>query len=963
LNTQRLLSTEITNSIRTTEANITARLSAQDAQLNKGAQQHELQIAILREEEFNVCKRRLLKALAFPEINERRNMIEGRVNDFGDTYKWIFDEAQDDNLSEVASSEVSQDEIEPTTQKSLPAHSFVDWLRGGKDLFWISGKPGSGKSTLMDYIYHKIQPGATGSSMLEDWAGSHCVAILTFWFFRPASTPLLRTLHGLWRSLCFQILDSDPKLIMTIREDKDGTAPSDLRSCLLPGGSNAESWTDKQLISWFWYMIEHSDMRYCVLIDGLDEIESNRELLLEMVMSMSVKSNKLKLCCASRPENPFRTSLKHCPNLQLQDFNRGDIEEDCRTRLEGTRAEKFADQIAERAEGVFLWAHLISRDLARAAKEGENEEDLGMRFRDCPDEMTNLFRYMLQRQDRLYAKNPKPYLQLVDVATTLDLSATLLELLVATLPQARSPKWSEFCGKFDNGFMSYLEEQLDGLGPRIESTCAGLVECLSQNDDDIEDNPLRSDPSHPKLDAASLTIVTLIHRSVHDFLREDEGGAAYCQRFKLTTDDAVKLLVAAAMSPLFLSNEKLIHDQNFLAAPFFCAKGLSTEGFDTKMIAVLDAFVRQLVLRSLPAEEKKKGSYPGLRIVSPDLSPHENVSIGLSSIHQLDVYVQTKILEAEPTRRHALAAHALCSYLQYSEYFTRPRVEMIKGLYPYLDALQVCKIDYVVRYVNSRNFLSTRSLIEHVIAAQLDFQWGHFNSTPDYSQLPPEFFNPCTRSEPEFGCVEGWILFNTNSYILPEMLPWPDHDCAFMKKALKDVPVMVWQALPQDMLQKNFYPVKIVQWSPSGTKRFLRISEAVQQQFRGSHSRRSWANLWQDFGAALLEGLESLSDDVDEEEFEEIKTANRHYFDVYENDQLIFARLYSPLNRLQDLYFGTRPRRPAEDSDGDEDDDSSLPSIEGEMPSPTATLPETNLPLALRRKADENIGHGAEKAW
>jgi hypothetical protein len=127
-----------------------------------------------------------------------------------------------------------------------------DTLESGTGLFWISGKPSSGKSTLMDYIYHSIQPKKSGSSILRAWAGSQSVITLTFWFFRPASTPLLRTLHGFWRSLCFQILKSDPNLATNIREDKDDTVPSALRSCLLPQGSNAESWTNNELRLWFW---------------------------------------------------------------------------------------------------------------------------------------------------------------------------------------------------------------------------------------------------------------------------------------------------------------------------------------------------------------------------------------------------------------------------------------------------------------------------------------------------------------------------------------------------------------------------------------------------------------------------------------------------------------------------------------------------------------------------------------
>ena len=81
LETQQLLSKKVTDSVKSSEAELTARLSVQD---DESARQH-------REKEYNDCKRRLLKALAFPEINERRNMIEGRLDDFGTTYKWILD--------------------------------------------------------------------------------------------------------------------------------------------------------------------------------------------------------------------------------------------------------------------------------------------------------------------------------------------------------------------------------------------------------------------------------------------------------------------------------------------------------------------------------------------------------------------------------------------------------------------------------------------------------------------------------------------------------------------------------------------------------------------------------------------------------------------------------------------------------------------------------------------------------
>ena len=851
LETQQLLSKKVTDSIKSSEAELTARLSVQD---DESARQH-------REKEYSDCKRRLLKALAFPEINERRNMIEGRVDDFGDTYKWILDNTRTENAW-------------PEVTESPPKQAFIDWLKTGTELFWISGKPGSGKSTLMDYIYHNIQPEKAGSDLLRAWAGSHHVVILTFWFFRPASTPLLRTLYGFWRSLCFQILDSDPNLANVIRDDKDAMAPSSLRSCLLPDGSSAESWTDNELKEWFWYMIEHSNRRYCLLIDGLDEVEHSRELLLNTLLSISARSDKFKVCCACRPENPFQSKFKQHPSLRLQYLNRDDIEEDCKRRLKGTHAEKFADQIANRAEGVFLWAHLISENLARAAKDGEIEEDLELRLKECPDEMSELFRYMLLRQDKFYAKQAKPYLRLVDFASSIGRQTTLLELLVATLPPAHSPKWSEWSGKFEVGFLSYLEERLDGLGPRIESTCASLVQCLPPIYYPPPSAETRSDISFSRLYDAITTPVVFIHRSVHDFLREDEGGADHYQKFKLTDDEAAKLLMAAAACPFFFSNKKLRH---IISLPImYYAQTVSKEGWDAKANAIMDVFFKQLELRSLPDQDSENSHY--------GLSPYENFSVDISTMYDLDTYVHIKILEADPRKRHAIAAYALCSYNGGN--VNRYRGEMVATLSPYLDARKVYKFVYSVKFhaVDSRSFqyssaASTRSLLDHVVLAWVDGMFGELSLSLDYLQLPSGFLGTHADTGLNPGFIEGWLWPSrtASDVIYFNIIPPPDDDCVFMKGEFEGKAVVVFHSLPQYMGRTDIFPLKFVRWSPAGTKRFLPVGEAMQQRFWRSHPRIPWDILWQVLQVALAESLSSLEDNMTEKEVLEIKRLN-HFF-------------------------------------------------------------------------------------
>lgn len=66
---------------------------------------------------------RLLHSLSFPELNIRSNQVS---ESYPQTFEWIFDDAPQQ------------------------WDSFSAWLRSNeKRPYWIHGKPGSGKSTLM----------------------------------------------------------------------------------------------------------------------------------------------------------------------------------------------------------------------------------------------------------------------------------------------------------------------------------------------------------------------------------------------------------------------------------------------------------------------------------------------------------------------------------------------------------------------------------------------------------------------------------------------------------------------------------------------------------------------------------------------------------------------------------------------------------------------------------------------
>jgi len=106
-----------------------------------------------------------------PELDHRMNSIE---DPFAETFAWIF------HMS-----------------------GFTSWLQSGSGLFWIHGKPGSGKSTLMKFIVqHK-----TTLELLHNWK-TNDVEVKASFFFHYRGSALQKSFEGLLRSLVAQILST-----------------------------------------------------------------------------------------------------------------------------------------------------------------------------------------------------------------------------------------------------------------------------------------------------------------------------------------------------------------------------------------------------------------------------------------------------------------------------------------------------------------------------------------------------------------------------------------------------------------------------------------------------------------------------------------------------------------------------------------------------------------------------------
>ena len=120
----------------------------------------------------------LLQHLKFSEISVRQERV---AEAHYQTFEWIFSEP---------------------SQKIIKWHSFVDWLREDGHLYWITGKAGSGKSTLMKFILHDPRT----RKHLQVWAKDSHLVVASYYFWLAGTEQLQHSQEGLLRTLLYQAL-------------------------------------------------------------------------------------------------------------------------------------------------------------------------------------------------------------------------------------------------------------------------------------------------------------------------------------------------------------------------------------------------------------------------------------------------------------------------------------------------------------------------------------------------------------------------------------------------------------------------------------------------------------------------------------------------------------------------------------------------------------------------------------
>jgi len=405
--------------------------------------------------------------------------------------------------------------------------SFADWLEEdqsvvgpSRPIFWINGKPGSGKSTLMKFamrdartlkLLRKASHPDTAFSQTElDWM------ILGF-FFHDRGSHVQKSIDGMLQGVLHQLLSQIPELlpfVYTIYKD------------LVKSQRNSKpEWTFDTLCA-AWKAITQQrtvHLHACMFLDALDEHEGDNNRLSNFIYELLSSANgaivRIKICVASRNWNIFGEHFGNCPQFAIHEHTTLDIQAYTSERLhdamasfgeEGRHAfmlkvERLASQVTTKARGVFIWVRIVLDELVKGVRDGTPISLLEEKVTQMPEELSDLYRHTLERIEPEYAEE----------------SYIMLQIALCCLSPLPLQTFTK-CVSFSR-WQKVHEATKEEMIRQIVSRSGGLLETISTSRS-TEIIPKEDESEDGASDIAVLgfdiddSVVQFIHQTVKDFV-------------------------------------------------------------------------------------------------------------------------------------------------------------------------------------------------------------------------------------------------------------------------------------------------------------------------------------------------------------------------------------------------------------------------------------------------------------
>ncbi|KAK3326017.1 hypothetical protein B0H66DRAFT_530023 [Apodospora peruviana] len=378
---------------------------------------------------------------------------------------------------------IFRDDSDPSRKT---AH-FSQWMKSDLDsnLFWITGKAGSGKSMLVKYVSDFKSKGGgatTCRGYLTKWAGASTLITASFYFWASGAA-IEGSQKAMFSSLLFQLLQETPEVIPRI-------APAILwESACLFNTPFGDHWTEDSLGQ--------------LLLDAVRELlgEARRRAKTGWTSLAVIRVRLYPLLRSSwwYPTSSYVFQVD--PGLSLGTLTAADRA--CGTlwchtltknegfmrlkKREPAYADTLMHQITDKSSAVFLWVSIVVKLMLSGLSNDDRIRDLENRLNSLPPHLEQLYEKILRDLDPFYFEHVCQYFKLM-----LDNESSAKTILLS------------FADEEDHNFgirqpvrplsSRRRATRIETLRRRLNSRCKGLLE-IGVNDR-----------------------VNFLHRAVRDFL-------------------------------------------------------------------------------------------------------------------------------------------------------------------------------------------------------------------------------------------------------------------------------------------------------------------------------------------------------------------------------------------------------------------------------------------------------------